>query len=48
MREHYKGEFHRYNIKRNLVNLAPISEEQFLKKKTGKLNIDLKKGLIIF
>jgi len=34
LKEHYKSEFHRYNIKRHLVNLAPISQEQFLKKKT--------------
>ena len=37
MREHYKSEFHRYNIKRHLVNLAPITHEQFTKKKAGFL-----------
>ena len=37
MKEHYKSEFHRYNIKRHLVNLPSITLEQFEKKKTGKL-----------
>lgn len=30
---HYKSDFHRYNAKRRLVNLAPATMEQFLKKK---------------
>jgi len=34
MKEHYKSEFHRYNIKRHLVNLPSITLEQFEKKKT--------------
>lgn len=30
---HYKSDFHRYNLKRKMVKLAPISEEQFQAKK---------------
>jgi len=33
MKDHYKSEFHRYNIKRHLVNLPPVTLEQFEKKK---------------
>lgn len=32
-KEHYKSDFHRYNIKRKMVKLAPITEEQFRAKK---------------
>jgi len=29
IKEHYKSEFHRYNIKRQLVDLPPLTQEQF-------------------
>lgn len=31
--EHYKSDFHRYNIKRKMVKLAPVTEDQFKAKK---------------
>ncbi len=34
-KKHYKSEFHRYNIKRRLVNLPPATFEQFLKRKNS-------------
>jgi len=33
LRDHYKSEFHRYNIKRKLVGLPPVTDDQFAKKK---------------
>jgi pre-60S factor REI1 len=33
LRDHYKSEFHRYNIKRKLVGLPPVTDDQFSKKK---------------
>jgi len=33
IKEHYKSEFHRYNIKRQLVSLPPLSVENYQKKK---------------
>ena len=33
MKGHYKSEFHRYNIKRQLVSLPPLSFDQYQKKK---------------
>lgn len=33
-KNHYKSDFHRYNLKRKMVKLAPITEEQFKAKKT--------------
>mmetsp|Transcript_16329 Transcript_16329/g.14018 ORF Transcript_16329/g.14018 Transcript_16329/m.14018 type:complete len:82 (+) Transcript_16329:66-311(+) len=33
LKTHYKSEFHRYNIKRHMVNLPPVTIEQFEKKK---------------
>lgn len=32
-KEHYKSEFHRYNIKRRLANLKPVSLETYEEKK---------------
>lgn len=28
-KEHYKTDFHRYNIARKLINLAPVNLEQY-------------------
>lgn len=33
MKEHYKSEFHRYNLNRVTMNLAPLSFEEYKKKK---------------
>lgn len=33
--EHYKTDFHKYNLKRRMVDLLPISEEMYEKKKLG-------------
>jgi len=38
-KEHYKSEFHRYNIKRTLVSLPPLSLENYLKKKTQLVDV---------
>ena len=35
-KEHYKSEFHRYNIKRKLLEFTPVTHEQFLKRKISK------------
>ena len=32
-KQHYKSDFHRYNLKRKMVKLAPITEQQFNAKK---------------
>ena len=32
-KEHYRSEFHRYNLKRKMVKLSPITEEQFKEKR---------------
>lgn len=32
---HYKSDFHRYNIKRKLLELAPVSNEQFMQRKNS-------------
>ena len=37
-KEHYKSEVHRYNLKRKMVNLPPVSEERFLNSIAGKLS----------
>lgn len=31
-RDHYKSEWHRYNLKRKLADLPPIAQEKFLEK----------------
>ena len=31
-RAHYKGDWHRYNLKRKVVDLPPITAENFLQK----------------
>ena len=31
-REHYKTDWHRYNLKRKIVELQPVTEEQFQEK----------------
>eukprot|EP01015_Nassula_variabilis_P021642 TRINITY_DN387_c0_g1_i9.p1 TRINITY_DN387_c0_g1~~TRINITY_DN387_c0_g1_i9.p1 ORF type:complete len:314 (+),score=69.49 TRINITY_DN387_c0_g1_i9:85-1026(+) len=36
-KKHFKSEFHRYNIKRKLVNLTPATIEQYLQKKNQNL-----------
>jgi len=33
MREHYKSEFHKYNLSRVTSNLNPLSYEDFMRKK---------------
>ena len=33
MKEHYKSEFHRYNLNRVTMNLAPLTFEEYTKKK---------------
>ena len=33
LRTHYKSDFHRYNIKRNLVQLPPVSLEVYKEKR---------------
>ncbi|GIX76335.1 zinc finger protein 622 [Caerostris extrusa] len=35
-REHYKTEWHRYNLKRKLVDLPPLSREEFDKRTSSK------------
>jgi len=35
IKEHYKSEFHRYNIKRQLVSLPPLSVENYQKKESS-------------
>ena len=42
-KEHYKSDFHRYNIKRKLVNLQPTSYETYLKKKGIKIYVNYQK-----
>ena len=37
-KQHYKSEVHRYNLKRKMVNLPPVSEERFLNSIAGKIN----------
>lgn len=37
IRDHYKSEFHRYNIKRKLVGLPPVTTDQFSQKKAQLL-----------
>jgi hypothetical protein len=37
-KSHYKSDFHRYNIKRKLLNLQPATYEQYLKRKNSKKN----------
>lgn len=32
---HYKSEFHRYNIKRKLLDFAPVTYEQYIKRKNS-------------
>ena len=37
---HYKSDFHRYNIKRKLLEFAPVTYDQFMKRKISiKFNI---------
>lgn len=33
---HYKSELHKYNLKRRMVDLSPVSEELYEKKKRGE------------
>ena len=33
MKEHYKSEFHKYNLNRVTMNLAPLSFEDYKRKK---------------
>lgn len=33
MKDHYKSEFHKYNLNRVTMNLNPLNHEEFLKKK---------------
>jgi hypothetical protein len=33
--EHYKSDLHKYNLKRRMVDLQPISQEIYEKKKQG-------------
>ncbi|KAI8095906.1 C2H2 type zinc-finger-domain-containing protein [Thamnidium elegans] len=40
-RNHYRSEWHRYNLKRKVVNLPCVTLEQFSSKTEGKRNIDL-------
>lgn len=34
-KEHYKSDFHRYNLKRQLISLPSVSVEQYEKRKIG-------------
>ena len=34
--QHYKTEHHKYNLKRRMLNLKPVTEELFHSKKKGK------------
>ena len=36
-KNHYRSEFHQYNLKRKMVNLPAISEERFKKSISGML-----------
>jgi len=36
-KNHYKSEFHRYNIKRKLLEFVPVTYEQFMKRKNSIL-----------
>ena len=33
MKEHYKSEFHKYNLNRVTMNLAPLTFDEYIKKK---------------
>jgi pre-60S factor REI1 len=35
-REHYRSDWHRYNLKRKMVELPPVSADMFAQKVTGK------------
>jgi pre-60S factor REI1 len=35
-RTHYRSEWHRYNLKRKVVSLPPVTSEQFNSKAQGK------------
>lgn len=35
MREHYKTDFHRFNLKRKVAGLPPVQEALFLQKVAG-------------
>ena len=35
-REHYRSDWHRYNLKRKMVELPPVSAEMFTQKVVGK------------
>ena len=37
-KEHYKSEFHRYNIKRRLANLKPLTMAAYQEKKDKLMN----------
>jgi pre-60S factor REI1 len=46
-RVHYKTDFHRFNLKRKIAALAPVSMEQFTQKVEGKTDfIQLQKIII--
>lgn len=45
---HYKSEFHRYNIKRKLLDFAPVTYEQFIKRKNSKLTTKKRKIKIFY
>lgn len=32
-KNHYKSDYHRYNLKRKMVKLAPVTHDQFIAKK---------------
>lgn len=38
-RTHYRSDWHRYNLKRKVVNLPPVTFEQFNLKTEGKLSV---------
>ncbi len=42
---HYKSEFHRYNIKRKLLEFAPVTYDQFMKR---KISIKFRANILLF
>ena len=45
MKEHYKSDFHKYNLNRVTMNLAPISFEDYNEKKRKFLKMQERAGL---
>lgn len=35
--QHYKSDFHKYNLRRRMVDLMPVSEETYEQRKKGNL-----------